>query len=473
MTLFPAADLRADLSAPIVIVGAGACGLIAALAAREAGHDPIVLERDRVPTGSTSLSSGFIPAAGTRFQRAIGVLDDSPALFAADILAKNKFLGDAREAARVADAVGPALEWLQDRHGIPFEVLEGFLYPGHARLRMHAVPEHTGAALLVRLQAAADAAGVQVICDARVENMFADADGRVRGVGIARPDGAREMIGCEALILACNGYGGSPELMRQNIPEMAGALYFGHAGNQGDALRWGHALGADVRDLTGYQGHGSVAHPHGVLITWALLMEGGIQVNSEGVRFWNEHEGYSEAAVAVLAQPGGIAFDIFDARLHTLGQTFEDYRQAEAAGAIRRADDVSGLARVTGLPEAALAETLAEVGRLARDGGTDRFGRVFSAPPLAPPWFAVRVTGALFHTQGGLVVDDEARVLRADGTRLPNLFAGGGAARGVSGPHVSGYLSGNGLLTAVALGRIAGRAAGDLVSARTALRGPS
>jgi fumarate reductase flavoprotein subunit len=79
--------------------------------------------------------------------------------------------------------------------------------------------------------------------------------------------------------------------------------------------------------------------------------------------------------------------------------------------------------------------------------------------PLAPPFHAVRVTGALFHTQGGLVVDEAARVLRPDGQALPNLFAAGGAACGVSGPLASGYLSGNGLLTAVVLGRLAGQAA--------------
>ena len=74
----------------------------------------------------------------------------------------------------------------------------------------------------------------------------------------------------------------------------------------------------------------------------------------------------------------------------------------------------------------------------------------------------MKVTGALFHTQGGLAIDRDARVLRADGTPLPNVFAGGGAARGVSGAHVWGYLSGNGLLTAVTLGRLAGHAAAQL-----------
>jgi fumarate reductase flavoprotein subunit len=72
--------------------------------------------------------------------------------------------------------------------------------------------------------------------------------------------------------------------------------------------------------------------------------------------------------------------------------------------------------------------------------------------------------GALFHTQGGLEVDRHARVLRPDGAPLPNLFAGGGAARGLSGPADWGYLSGSGLLMATNLGRLAGEAAAELVS---------
>lgn len=456
--LLPPGEMQSEAGAPVVVVGAGACGLIAALAVRDGGRDVIVLERDRTPTGSTSLSSGFIPAAGTRFQRAQGI-EDSPALLAHDIGRKTHGRADPEEALRVANAAGPALEWLADRHGVPFGVLDGFLYPGHSRHRMHTVPERTGAGLLARLLAAAGAADVDILTDAHAVALFADPGGPVSGVRVARPDGTTEDVACDALILACNGYGGSTELIRRLIPEIADAPYFGHAGNQGDALRWGWALGADARDLSGYQGHGNVAHPHGTLITWALLMEGGIQVNAGGERFSNEHAGYSEQAVAVLSQPGGVAWTVFDARLHALGLTFDDYRAADAAGAIRTAPDANGLAAVTGLPAGALRDTLADAQALAAAGGTDRFGRRFRGPALAPPFHAVRVTGALFHTQGGLVVDGAARVLRPDGTALPNLFAGGGAARGVSGPEVSGYLSGNGLLTAVAYGRLAGQAA--------------
>ena len=90
--------------------------------------------------------------------------------------------------------------------------------------------------------------------------------------------------------------------------------------------------------------------------------------------------------------------------------------------------------------------------------GTDSFGRAWAGQRLEPPFCAVKVTGALFHTQGGLDIDPETAVVRkTDGGIFDNLYATGGAAVGVSGKSDSGYLSGNGLLAASVLGWIAGR----------------
>ncbi|WP_346909788.1 FAD-dependent oxidoreductase [uncultured Roseibium sp.] len=448
---------RIDAEAEVVIIGAGACGLVAALRAKAAGADVLVLERDASPSGSTSMSSGFVPAPATRFQRAIGVDDDTAYLFEADLLAKSKGTSDKHLARLASRTIGPALEWLADAHGLDWIVLDDFLYPGHSRHRMHAVPEKTGAALLARLLSAVEQADIPVVTDAPVTRLYADADNRIIAVEIARPDGQTEILGCKALILACNGYGGNRELVARHIPEIADGMYYGHEGNKGDALLWGEALGAELKHLSGYQGHGSLAHPHGILISWALMMEGGIQVNTEGHRFSNEHGGYSEQAVHVLGQPDGIAWDIYDARIHGFALGFPDYAEAVKAGAIREAADVAELAKVTGLPEPALAETLSGIAGYQSGKAEDPFGRDFTGKPgLASPYYAVKVTGALFHTQGGLMIDDEARVLDRAGKPFPNLFAGGGAACGVSGPDVSGYLSGNGLLTAIAFGYLAG-----------------
>ena len=438
-----------------LIIGAGAAGLVAALAATEAGQEVLVLERDAVPSGSTALSAGLIPAAGTRFQRAAEI-DDDPALFAADIQRKAHGENDPETVALMARNAGPVIEWLADRHGLPFSVVTDFDYPGHSRRRMHGLPTRSGRELIDALRAAAERAGVDILTEARVDTLFADAGG-VKGVGLIRPDGSRDSIGCDRLILACNGYGGNPALVAQHMPQVAGALYFGHPGNTGEALLWGQALGARIGNPGAYQGHGNVAHPHGILITWAVITAGGCQVNLLGKRFWDESQGYSEAARAVQSQPEGQAVAIFDARIAAIARQFADFRAAEAQGAIRSADSPEGLAQALGLPPEALRDTIAAFEAAKTGAAPDPFGHALTgSPPLAAPLMGVRVTAALFHTQGGLVTDARARVLRPDGQPVGGLYAAGGAACGVSGSGDHGYLSGNGLLAAVTLGRIAG-----------------
>jgi fumarate reductase flavoprotein subunit len=450
---------RVDAAADVVVIGAGACGLVAALKAHAAGAEVIVLERDASPSGSTAMSSGFVPAPATRFQRAAGIAGDTPERFVADMMAKSKGAADLRLAGLAALNIGPALEWLAEAHGVEWSVLTDFLYPGHSRHRMHAVPERTGAGLMARLLAAAEAEDIPVVTNARATGLFVEG-GRVLAVDVERPGGAGETIGCKALVLACSGFGGNAALVRENIPEIAGGPYYGHPGNRGDALSWGQALSARAEHLSGYQGHGSLAHPHGILISWTLMTKGAIQVNMEGRRFSDESGGYSEQAVRVLRQPGGIAWNIYDRRIHDFALAFPDYREAAAAGAILGGADIPGLAAATRIPEAALADTLGRIEACRNGRESDPAGRDFTGlPPLVAPYHAVKVTGALFHTQGGLMIDDAARVMRADGSSFPNLFAGGGAACGVSGPDVSGYLSGNGLLTAIAFGFLAGAGA--------------
>ena len=163
------------------------------------------------------------------------------------------------------------------------------------------------------------------------------------------------------------------------IPEMADALYFGHPGNRGDAVIWGDALGAQLSHLGAYQGHGSVATPHNILISWAVIMQGGIQVNREGRRFCDETHGYSEQAAEVLRQPGGFAWDVFDARIAEVARQFEDFRNAERAGAILTADTIEDLAEAMQVPAAAFAAEWNEVEKLKSAGG-----RIAMAANLSP-----------------------------------------------------------------------------------------
>lgn len=433
--------IDAPVRVPVAIVGAGACGLMAAIALRDAGVDCLLLERDAQPSGSTALSSGFIPAAGTRVQAAQGIRDSASA-FAEDIQHKARGTASPALVRTYSEAAAPALDRLGE-HGLQFSVLDNFLYPGHHVHRMHTLAQRTGAALVTALADASARAGADLLPSARVVELWVDAQDMVLGVGCERPGGTIEHVACDALLLACNGFGGNPQLVRELLPEMREATFAGHTGNDGSAIQWGRELGAALADLGGYQGHGSWVVPQGALMTWAVMMEGGVQLNARGQRFHDETQGYSEAAVQVLAQPGGIAWNVFGDRQLALAREFPDFVAAADAGALRSAEDRAGLAHIIGCSESDLAPE------------TARFG---------PPFHAVRVTGALFHTQGGLAIDDRCRVLRADGSPFPNLLAAGGAARGVSGNAVWGYLSGNGLLSAVAGGWIAAHTAAGSIA---------
>lgn len=450
-------DLPADTPhVPVVIVGAGACGLTAAIGLRARGVDCVLLERDARPTGSTALSSGFIPAAETRLQRSLGIVD-SRETFAQDV--QTKAHGDAAQ--HLVDAytaaVAQAIDALE-QHGIVFEVLDGFLYPGHRARRMHAVPERTGAALMVGLERTALAVGADILTHALVRVLYLDADDRIQGVGYTRPDGTLEQLRCDVLLLACNGFAGDATMVREWLPEMREAAFAGHVGNDGSAIRWARQIGARLADLGGYQGHGSWATPQNALMSWAMMMQGGVQINAQGERFHDETQGYSEAAVHVLAQSGGVAWNVFDPPLLALARSFPDFVELEKTGAVRTADDVDALARLIGCELQALRQALAAVA----PGEPDAMGRSFPRA-LQPPYHAVKVTGALFHTQGGLDIDADCRVLHTDGAPFANLLAAGGAARGVSGNAVWGYLSGNGLLSALGGGWIAARSAADML----------
>jgi len=139
----------------------------------------------------------------------------------------------------------------------------------------------------------------------------------------------------------------------------------------------------------------------------------------------------------------------------TCASRFNDFSQTVESGSLVWAETIESLAEATRLDADALKAELITVTAAAVGQSTDRFGRVAFEAPLAPPYAAVRVVPALFHTQGGLVVDQHARVTKPDGAPITGLYASGGAAAGISGHGAAGYLAGNGLLPALGLALLA------------------
>lgn len=449
-----------DWQVPVLIIGAGACGLTAALAAGETGAQVMVLEQDAQPSGSTGMSYGAICAAGTRLQAREGV-NDQPEWLYEDILEVTRQKTNPALARTLASHSGPAVDWLASEHGLSLTVITAWTGLGHRQPRLHAPASRSGEHLVGMLLKAVEAMEIDVLTEARVTTLMVDEQDHICGVQFVRPDGSREELGCQTLILATCGFGDNPDWVDQYIPDMATARYYGHEGNRGDGIAWGQQLGAAVADMGSFQALGSLAHPQSLVIPHTLLIGGGVQVNQNGERFEDELDDISGQALTILEQPDRVCWIIYDQRLHKEAmEGFQEYREAEELNTAKRADSWDELELATGMPAGKLHATMQLVAERCRDGEIDEFGRRFSsALALKPPFFAIRVTGALFHTQGGLVVDEQARVLRQDGRALPNLFAGGGAACSVSGPGGWAYLPGMGLCTAVTLGRLAGQAA--------------
>jgi fumarate reductase flavoprotein subunit len=449
--------VQKDRRRPLVVIGAGSCGMIAALAAARRGVSVILLEKGEKPDSNTMRSTGLIPAAGTRLQREAGILDDTPELMAQDILRKNHGESDPSLTRLLCTMAPRVVEWLVDEIGCELICHTDFLYPGQSRLRMHGPERGYGAELSRQLERAVKAEG-------RIEmRMHTPARGlvwngeRVTGV---RTDGG--IIEAGAVILALNGFGANTAMVAQYLgAEAAAALYFGSPNNTGEGIRWAAELEAELEHMDAYQGHASVAAPDGPLVTWGVIVNGAIMVNRAGQRFGCETQGYSEYTRAVLAQPGGEAWEIFDQEVYDASLPTR-FQEVIAAGKVVRGATLHELATSFHLPLKALEETVERVNRVARGAASDPFGRAeFLSGPLEPPCYGIHVRGALFHTQGGLKIDTRSRVLREDSTPLPGLYAAGGTAVGVSGRGVEGYSTGNGLLAATVLGKVAGEAAAD------------
>ncbi len=438
-------------SLDLLVIGAGACGLTAAIAAHDAGGTVAIVEGRDVPGGNSALSTGSIPGAGSRFQAEAGV-DDSPERMIADL----KALAGPHDAedllTLVANECGPLCEWLADTLGVRLQLITAYRHLGHSVERLHAPASRRGQDLVDDLLACVRARDIPMAVGQPAEGLVVR-DGAVCGARVAG-----EEIRARKVLLATNGFAADRALVAEHCAEIAKADYFGALGSTGDALRWGIELGAATGNMAAYQGYAAVVYPLGQLLSWTIIEKGGVLVGRDGRRFAAEDLGYSGLARHVMGQ-GSFAWAIYDNRLHEIAMQEEEYAQMSDMGAVRWADTAEGLAHALGLDAAGLSATLSQYA--AEPAQKDPFGRRdIGLAPLQPPFAGVTVKPGLFHTQGGLRVDGQARVMRHRGGVVPNLFAGGGAAFGISGRQGAlGYASGNGLITAMVLGRRAGECA--------------
>jgi fumarate reductase flavoprotein subunit len=448
-----------DFETDVIVVGGGACGLTAAIAAHDAGARVAIVEKLPRPGGNTALSTGSIAGAGTRFQRAAGI-DDSPARMLDDL---ERLAGPhdvPNVARRLAETSASIVEWLVDTVGARLRLIAEYRHIGHSVPRLHAPESRRGQDLFDDLLRAIEKRDIPFALASPVTALLRDESHRLIGVTTHAASATGNRIAAHKIILACNGFAADRDLVREYCPDITGAAYFGSPGSTGEAVRWGRELGAGLANMGAYQAYAAIAYPHGSLLSWTTIEKGGLLINQLGERFGNEAEGYSGFARRVLTQTGPV-YSLFDSRIRDIAAGEDEFRELMRYGGVLEASSVGGLAGAAGLEPNKLAATIDRYNAAAQGMETDVFGRSeFGLAPLEPPFVLCRVIPGLFHTQGGLRTDADGRVLAVSGAPIPNLFAGGGAAAGISGRSgPGGYASGNGLLCAIGLGWLAGRAA--------------
>ena len=446
-------------SMDVVVVGGGGCGMAAAIAARQQGAEVIVLEKAPEVGGNTALSTGSVPGAGTRFQAAAGI-EDSPELMAEDIMRQTGYQSDRELVLHLCNEARGLVDWLVDDLGVELYLVTDYKHIGHSVHRLHAPASREGADLVKDLRRAMKEFEVPVRVGVPVVGLLTGDDGGVVGVE-AEEEGQRVRVEAQKVILASDGFAANSEMLRRYCQDIADAPYFGAPGNRGEGIEWGQRLGALTEHMGAYQGYAAVS-PNGILVSWTTIEKGGIIVDQGGRRFGDETSGYSAFVPEVQRHTDGPIYVIFDRKIMESVRDHEPrFRGLVEGGIVREASTLDELAALHDLPRDDLEETLARYDE-AVSAGADEFGRRdLGSAPLEFPLCIVRASPGLFHTQGGLKINTNAQPLRPNGSPIDNLYAGGGVAVGISGADGGrGYSSGNGLLTALGWGKIAGEHAG-------------
>jgi 3-oxosteroid 1-dehydrogenase len=323
-----------------------------------------------------------------------------------------------------------------------------------------------GQALAAGLRAGLAASGVPVWLDTALADLVVE-DGRVTGVYATR-DGEPVLIRARrGVLIATGGFERDEQMRRRYQRAPTGTQWTtGAAGNTGDGIRAGLDLGAATGLMDDAWWGPSIALPGGPYFCLAeRSLPGCVLVNGAGQRFVNESAPYVDAVHAMYdantpENPHIPAWLVFDQRYRDryvfagLPPHRPLPRRWYAAGAVVRADDLAGLAQAAGVDAEGLVKTVARFNEFAAAGRDEDFGRGDSAydryygdprlanPNLAslarPPFYAVKIVPGDLGTKGGLRTDEQARVLRSDGTVIEGLFAAGNASEAVMGHSYAG-----------------------------------
>ena len=488
----------------VVVVGAGGAGMTAAITATDAGKKVIVVESQPIAGGNSVRSTGGMNAAKTpyqdknEFKEAAGVEKtlataaekfadnatitalaatvksqwdayqanpqgyfDSVELMELDTMIGGKGKNNPELVKALAENSAAAIEWLAS---IGAEVKNVGAFGGASVKRIHRPVNAdgkvtaVGAYIVPILEKNLQDRNVQFLFDTTANEIIMK-DGKAVGIKGTGKDGHKVTINAKSVVIATGGFGANAEMVEKYKPELKGFATTNAEGAQGQGIDMATAVGAATVDMDQIQIHPTVhieedGNAH--LITEGLRGDGAILVNTEGKRFYDEVSTRDKVSAAIIAQPEKSAWLIVD-------QSMVD-KSAVIAGYIKSGYTVTGatyeeLAKAMGVDEATFTSTMNTWNQAVEAKSDAEFGRTSFANPLTTaPYYAIKITPAVHHTMGGIVINPKAEVLNEKGEAISGLYAAGEVTGGV---HGANRLGGNAVADFVVFGRISGQSAAD------------
>ena len=493
----------ATYNTDIVIIGAGGAGMTAALTAAEKGADVIILESQAAVGGNSVRATGGMNAADTpaqdenEFGESAGVEKtlktarttyadnvtitklaeevekqwadyqanpvgyfDSDELMELDTMIGGKGINNPELVEELADESADGVEWLK-KYGINLTSVGSF--GGASVKRIHRPVNAEGKTIAVGSymiplleKACEENDKISIQLETTATTILTDENGKAVGVKAVGATGNEVTVNAKAVILATGGFGANLDMVAELVPALKGFMTTNAAGAQGQGIEMAQALGAATVDMDQIQIHPTVQFDTAALITEGLRGDGAVLINADGKRFIDEVGTRDVVSAAEIAQPGSYSYLVVDQAMLDKSSVIAGYVKR---GFVFQGNTYEELAEALGVDAATFAETMNTWNTYVEAKNDPDFGRTSFAQPLnTAPYYAIKVTAGVHHTMGGLVINTDTEVLKADGTAIAGLYAAGEVTGGV---HGANRLGGNAVADFVVFGRIAGEEAAE------------
>ena len=447
----------------VVVIGAGGAGFSAAITARNAGANVVLLEKMPAVGGNSLISGAEMNVAKNWVQPKLGINDDSPELHAQDTFKGGDGKGDMKVINVMTHEALDAAKWCRDYLGVRFEDDNLFFFGGHSRKRALIPVGHTGTEFITKFQAKADELGIPVITNMKAEELIKNKDGRVVGVK-ATMDGSEYTFNAKGgVVLATGGFGANPEMVKKYNPKIDERFKTTDApGSTGEALYMAERAGAELVNM-GYIQTYPICDPlsGAIELIADARFDGAIMLNQEGKRFVEELQRRDVLSEAILNQTGRYCWVLWNDKIGSISNTVKahanEYEAFTKQGIMTTCDDLKCIADFTKIPFDQLRKTVKRVSDMAGKGNDKDFNHRAGLMDMQQgKYYVIKAVPSTHHTMGGVRINEKAEALTAEGKVIPGLWAAG-EVTGVT--HGTNRLGGNAYTDIIVFGRIAGEAA--------------